>query len=98
MLFTFVDESFRFLASIDRANIGNARIDGLAKDLKLNGDKFNIALLVFYIPYILVDIPSNWIIKYFQAGYYLPFLLISWVGHSLLDFPALLLAKLVFRG
>lgn len=31
-------------AFIDRSNIGNARIDGLATDLKLDGNKFNIAL------------------------------------------------------
>lgn len=30
------------LAFIDRSNIGNARIDGLARDLNLTGDKFNI--------------------------------------------------------
>ncbi len=30
------------LAFIDRSNIGNARIDGLTTDLKLDGDKFNI--------------------------------------------------------
>lgn len=66
------------LAFIDRSNIGNARIDGLADDLKLDGDKFNIALTVFYIPYVLVDVPSNWLVKYFGANYYLPGLLIAW--------------------
>lgn len=30
------------LAFIDRSNIGNARIDGLSKDLNLTGNKFNI--------------------------------------------------------
>ena len=30
------------LAFIDRSNIGNARIDGLVTDLKLDGNKFNI--------------------------------------------------------
>ena len=30
------------LAFIDRSNIGNARIDGLTQDLKLDGNKFNI--------------------------------------------------------
>lgn len=43
------------LAFIDRSNIGNARIDGLATDLKLDGNKFNIALAIFYVPYIFVD-------------------------------------------
>ncbi|KAL9024624.1 MAG: hypothetical protein Q9196_006384, partial [Gyalolechia fulgens] len=66
------------LAFIDRSNIGNSRIDGLATDLKLDGNKFNIALTVFYIPYILVDVPSNWLVKHFGANHYLPGLLISW--------------------
>jgi len=28
--------------------------------------------------YILIDVPSNWVIKYFHAGYYLPGLIIGW--------------------
>ena len=51
------------LAFIDRSNIGNAKIDGLVTDLKLGGNTFNIALALFYVPYILVDIPSNWFLK-----------------------------------
>ena len=44
------------LAFIDRSNIGNAKIDGLAEDLNiLKGNKFNIALAIFYVPYIIVD-------------------------------------------
>ncbi len=39
-------------AFVDRANIGNARIDGLAEDLKLTGTKFNVVLAVFYVPYV----------------------------------------------
>ncbi|KAF2181650.1 MFS general substrate transporter [Zopfia rhizophila CBS 207.26] len=66
------------LAFIDRSNMGNARIDGLAEDLHLDANKFNVALAVFYVPYICYDIPSNLVIKYFKAGYYLPTLLISW--------------------
>ncbi|KAF2718325.1 MFS general substrate transporter [Polychaeton citri CBS 116435] len=66
------------LAFIDRSNIGNAKIDGLIEDLGLDGKKFNVALSVFYIPYIVVDVPSNWVVKYFKAGYYLPALLLSW--------------------
>jgi hypothetical protein len=45
------DCSYRLLAFIDRSNIGNAKIDGLVKDLDLTGDRFNVALVVFYVPY-----------------------------------------------
>ena len=65
-------------AFIDRSNIGNAKIQGIDKDLKLTGTRYNVALVVFYIPYICVDIPSNWIVKRMRAGYYLPALIISW--------------------
>jgi len=47
------------LAFINRSNIGNAGIDGLTTDLKLTGNKFNVALTVFYVPYILIDVPRH---------------------------------------
>ena len=72
------DGDYRLLAFIDRSNIGNAKIDGLTEDLKLTGNKFNVALVIFYAPYIAVDVPSNLIVKHLNAGYYLPFLLICW--------------------
>jgi hypothetical protein len=65
-------------AFIDRSNIGNARIDGLTEDLNMKGTDFNVALVIFYVPYILVDVPSNWIVKHFKAGRYLPFLITCW--------------------
>lgn len=53
------------LAFIDRSNIGNARIDGLTADLHMDGagNEFNVALAIFYVPYVLVDVPSNWLVK-----------------------------------
>ena len=66
------------LAFIDRSNVGNAKIDGLVTDLHLGGNEFNIALTVFYITYVLVDIPSNWFVKRVGAGFYLPVLMIGW--------------------
>lgn len=64
---------------IDRSNIGNARIAGLTTDLNIStGTSFNVALLVFYIPYILVDVPSNLLVKKFRAGVYLPSLITAW--------------------
>ncbi|KAF2490354.1 MFS general substrate transporter [Lophium mytilinum] len=69
---------FWLFAFIDRSNIGNARIDGLADELHLDANKFNIALAVFYVPYVCYDVPSNLVLKYFRAGYYLPFLVTAW--------------------
>jgi MFS family permease len=40
--------------------------------------KFNIALTIFYVPYLLVDVPSDWLIKRVGAGHYLPTLVVGW--------------------
>jgi hypothetical protein len=34
--------------------------------------------LIMKFRYILVDVPSNLVLKYFRAGYYLPALIIGW--------------------
>lgn len=62
----------------DRTNVGFAQVNGMIADLSLTGNQYNIALTLFFVPYILVDVPSNWIIKHFRAGRYLPILIISW--------------------
>jgi len=36
-------------AHIDRANIGNAKIEGLTDDLKMNNIQYNIALSIFFM-------------------------------------------------
>ncbi|KIV95886.1 hypothetical protein PV10_03487 [Exophiala mesophila] len=59
---------------LDRANIGNARIQGMAVDLHLVGYRFNWALSVFYIVYLLVEVPSNILLKYIGPRIYIPLL------------------------
>lgn len=47
-----------------RVNISNANVFGLSQELKLTtGNKFNNALVIFFVPYILFEIPSNMIMK-----------------------------------
>jgi fucose permease len=57
---------------IDRANIGNARIAGLEKDLGMTGYDYNGVLSVFYVSYILFEIPSNILCKVIGPGWYIP--------------------------
>ncbi|KAL8676401.1 MAG: hypothetical protein Q9186_007075 [Xanthomendoza sp. 1 TL-2023] len=47
------------LSYLDRINIGNARIEGLERDLGMSGNDYNIAIQVFFVPYILLEVPSN---------------------------------------
>ncbi|KAH7381089.1 putative MFS transporter [Cadophora sp. MPI-SDFR-AT-0126] len=57
---------------IDRANIGNARLAGFEKDLDLKHYDYNIVLSVFYISYIIFEIPSNMACKLIGPGWYIP--------------------------
>src|SRR5690606_161380 len=63
------------LCFLDRINIGNASIQGMSAELVLNeGVRFNWALSIFYIVYLLVEVPSNIILKRVGPRFYLPFL------------------------
>ncbi|KAK2623790.1 hypothetical protein QTJ16_006971 [Diplocarpon rosae] len=59
---------------IDRANIGNAKLAGLEKDLGMVGYDYNAVLSVFYVSYIVFEIPSNMLCKWIGPGYYIPFI------------------------
>ncbi|KAK9476953.1 major facilitator superfamily domain-containing protein [Lipomyces japonicus] len=51
------------LAFLDRVNISNATLFHLTTDLKLRGHEYNTALTIFFVPYILAEIPSNILMK-----------------------------------
>ncbi|KAL8310287.1 hypothetical protein RB597_010216 [Gaeumannomyces tritici] len=67
------------ISHLDRANIGNAKIEGLAKDLKLSGIQWNIVLSLFFVPYVLLEVPSNILLKKFtRPSVYLGTLVTAW--------------------
>lgn len=51
------------LSYMDRANIGNAKIEGMTKDLHLSGKEYNVVLSVFFATYIVFEIPSNYVME-----------------------------------
>ena len=75
-------------AFIDRINIGNARIQGLEKDLRMKGHDFNIALLIFFVPYILLEVPSNLLIRKVNPSTYLSSIMVLWGKRYLLTLCA----------
>lgn len=83
--------------------IGNARIAGLDRDIDLSNTRFNTALTVFHILYIVVNVPSNWLLKYAGGGRYLPLLAASWgvvaacMG-TVKSFGALVTCRLLLGG
>ncbi|KAJ6613475.1 MFS transporter [Mycena sp. CBHHK59/15] len=63
---------------IDRSNVGNARIAGLERDTHLHGNQFNTVLTVFYATYLLVEIPSNLVLKKMKPNRWIPILVCAW--------------------
>ncbi|KHN99364.1 transporter-like protein [Metarhizium album ARSEF 1941] len=61
------------LAFLDRVNIANARIFDLETDLGIQSEpsKFNTAIVIFFVPYVLFEIPSNILLKKFKPSTWL---------------------------
>jgi sugar phosphate permease len=71
----FVLYMFAFL---DRVNIGNAKIQGLMTDLKMSGTDYNVASMILFVPYILLEVPSNIILKKVRPSMWLSGLMFFW--------------------
>ena len=51
----------------------------MTDDLNLTGIQYNIALSIFFVPYILLEVPSNIILKKFKRpSTYIGILVVSW--------------------
>lgn len=59
------------MAFLDRVNIGNARAFGLEDELHMGGVEYNTALTIFFVPYIIFEIPSNIMLKHFTPRVWL---------------------------
>ncbi|KMU83864.1 nicotinamide mononucleotide permease [Coccidioides immitis H538.4] len=63
---------------LDRINLGNVAVLGIMKELGQVGNDFNIAVQVFFVPYILLDIPSNIVLKKFTPSTWISLLTFLW--------------------
>ncbi|KAF2008009.1 MFS general substrate transporter [Amniculicola lignicola CBS 123094] len=67
------------VAFVDRSNIGNAKIAGMVKDLHMEqGLKYNTAVTLFFVPYVLLEIPSNIVLKLMRPSRWIAILMFSW--------------------
>ncbi|KAE8855268.1 hypothetical protein PTNB29_09519 [Pyrenophora teres f. teres] len=69
------------LAFLDRVNIGNAKIQGLTEDLEMigpNAYRYNIALFIFFVPYVLFEVPSNLVLKKLKPSTWLSLIMTLW--------------------
>lgn len=68
-----------------QVNLGNARTlnndtpqDNIVNELDLTGNRYNIAVAVFFVPYVLFEAPSNFAMKYFSPSVWIGRIMISW--------------------
>ncbi|KAF1843935.1 MFS general substrate transporter [Cucurbitaria berberidis CBS 394.84] len=87
------------LAFLDRTNIG------LVEDLDMTGSKahrYNVALFIFFVPYILFEVPSNLVLKKLAPSTWLSLIMVLWgistIGMGLVNNYEGLLAMRVLLG
>lgn len=88
---------------MDRANIGNAKIEGMNADIGLTGVQYNIVSSIFFVTYVIFEIPANSILQRDFSGrpsLWIGIITISWgvcmTFHGVVqNFAGLLSARLV---
>ncbi|RYP54402.1 hypothetical protein DL768_000819 [Monosporascus sp. mg162] len=67
------------MAYLDKTNIGNAKIEGLLESLNMTGVQYNVAVSIFFIPFVLAEVPSNMILHRFKKpSMYMGGLVFGW--------------------
>ncbi|CAI7602804.1 unnamed protein product [Penicillium manginii] len=66
------------LGYLDRANIGNAKTGGLEDDFNLTSNQYSVILLLFFVSYVIFEVPSNMIIARVRPSLYLCGLALLW--------------------
>lgn len=63
---------------LDRINLGNVAVLGILKELKMDGNDMALAMQIFFVPYIVADIPSNIVLKRFAPSTWISGLTFFW--------------------
>lgn len=77
-----------FFNSVDRSNLGNAKTNGMDTDLNFTGNQYSLLILLFYVPFGLMDLPLALLTKRFTAKVVLPTLMVAWGSMALLQCAA----------
>src|SRR3712207_9026439 len=67
-----------FINFLDRTAIGFAGPNGMNEDLALSAAQFGFASGVFFIGYIILEVPSNLALHRFGARRWLARIMVSW--------------------
>lgn len=63
---------------LDRSNLAQARQGSLEADLGMKGTDFNLATSIFFVGYLLMQLPSNMLITRVQPRVYLSSAMVLW--------------------
>ncbi|KAK9764553.1 hypothetical protein K7432_007852 [Basidiobolus ranarum] len=63
---------------LDRVNIGNAKLAHIDHDLGLTPNQFSWSLSIFFIGYVIFEVPSNIILKKIGPSRWIPIVMITW--------------------
>ncbi|CAO3563423.1 unnamed protein product [Mortierella alpina] len=63
---------------LDRVNIGNAKVANLEEDLKLQPGVYHLACSIFYIGYIMGEVPANLALKKLGPRTWIPIVMVAW--------------------
>ncbi|EAU39624.1 conserved hypothetical protein [Aspergillus terreus NIH2624] len=73
------DENFLAEYSVEAKNRVLRKIEGLLPSLGMTGEQYNIALAIFFVPFILAEVPSNIVLNRFKRpSTYLGALMFIW--------------------
>ncbi|KAF4621397.1 hypothetical protein D9613_000869 [Agrocybe pediades] len=66
-------------ALIARTNLGAAHTAGMGADLHmLKGNRFSIVSCMYFVPYIILQLPGNLVLRYFGVRNWLTFTVVAW--------------------
>lgn len=63
---------------LDRSNLAQARQGSLEEDLGMEGTDFNLATSIFFVGYLLMQLPSNMLLTRVRPSLYLPISCCMW--------------------
>ncbi|EJU03245.1 MFS general substrate transporter [Dacryopinax primogenitus] len=66
------------LSFLDRSNIGNAKLDGLTTDINVIGANYNTSLAIYFVGYVIWEVPCNMVLKRLNPRIWLPTLTLLW--------------------
>ncbi|RHZ54286.1 hypothetical protein Glove_428g67 [Diversispora epigaea] len=86
------------LSFLDRVNIGNAKLANIEEDLGLTGNQYNWSLAIFFIGYVLFEVPSNIMLAKTKPSIWIPTIMVGWgivmtLMALVIDFEQLMAAR-----